>query len=755
MTKTQTIKWGTFAPKHKAYIKQALKCDFSVAEGAIRCVDGDTLIYDPIKRKSIKARDFRGGHVYAFDGKKLVVAKASKAIRFKKVALYEITTKTGKKIVVSAGHRLLTPSSWLGISDMLNDASPCQVLVCESYQHQLESQGCQMGSILGNDQIVQHEDAQNSSRIIQDFQERCSVCSRPCDEQLQEGLNISQAFPPLRDDAREHTQMYLQTGDRVCGLSNIHSCLSSIRLSKAETRNRKTSDASYHSNGTKALSHNVHKSCECPCRFALKLRQFLLPFFHLLQVCGEYLVRPHHNICAAHSMPPLRCNKVLYPNYTLLYEKIQDIKFKKYDYYYDLHVPFYENYLANGFINHNSGKTIDHCIIAAAYLETCPDRIHLASGSTLPNAKLNIGVCNGFGLENLFRGRCRWGKYKDNEALFLYTQTGEKIIIFAGGGKADSYKKILGNSYGLWIATEINEHYDCEDSRMSFVKVATGRQTAAEQPLTLWDLNPCNPNHTIYSWYIDKFRDDYAGQYQYEHFTIDDNATMTDDRKAILKSKYTEGSVWYRRDILGERCVAQGLCYQEFADNPDKFIIDKAPELWFAVISVDFGGNKSGDAFNCTGFTRNFQQVVTLEDEWKDGKKTPEQLNKDFVTFVKKCREKYKVIECRADSAEQTLIQGLKVALVREKIPLDVKGAIKGEINGRIQLYNTLMAQERYKIMQNCQHTVKALSSAVWDQSKYEDVRLDNGTSNIDSLDAQEYTTEKYMKDILKARLIK
>lgn len=57
-----------------------------------------------------------------------------------------------------------------------------------------------------------------------------------------------------------------------------------------------------------------------------------------------------------------------------------------------------------------SGKTIDHCIIAAMYLETCKDKIHLASGSTIGNAKLNIGACNGFGLENIFRGRCRWRK---------------------------------------------------------------------------------------------------------------------------------------------------------------------------------------------------------------------------------------------------------------------------------------------------------------------------------------------------------
>ena len=122
-----------------------------------------------------------------------------------------------------------------------------------------------------------------------------------------------------------------------------------------------------------------------------------------------------------------------------------------------------------------SGKTIDNCIAAAMILEITPDKIHLASGSTLANAKLNIGECNGFGLEHLFKGRCRWGKFKDNEALFIQTQTGEKIVIFVGGGKADSYKKILGNSYGLWIATESNEHYDSDNSKESFIKVAFGK----------------------------------------------------------------------------------------------------------------------------------------------------------------------------------------------------------------------------------------------------------------------------------------
>ena len=206
-----------------------------------------------------------------------------------------------------------------------------------------------------------------------------------------------------------------------------------------------------------------------------------------------------------------------------------------------------------------SGKTIDNVIIAMAYLETCEDKIHLASGSTMANAKLNIGECNGYGLEYLFRGRCKWGKFKENEALFIKTQTGEKVVIFAGGGKADSFKKILGNSYGLWIATEINEHFDGNDVKSSFVKVAMDRQIASIEPKTLWDLNPSDPKHKIYSEYIDKYLTNFIGGYNYQHFTILDNLSIKQERMQQIFNQYEEGTLWFRRNLMGERCVAEGL----------------------------------------------------------------------------------------------------------------------------------------------------------------------------------------------------
>ena len=215
-----------------------------------------------------------------------------------------------------------------------------------------------------------------------------------------------------------------------------------------------------------------------------------------------------------------------------------------------------------------AGKTVDNVAMFAKMLELgVQDKIHLASGSTSANAKLNIGDCNGFGLEYIFRGRCKWSKYKGNECLRIKTTNREYIVIFVGGSKADSFKKIRGNSYGMWIATEINLHHD------SFIKDAFNRQIASKTRRVFWDLNPSSPANFIYKDYIDKFEETYGERYNYEHFTIRDNASITEDRIRDIESQYDKNSVWYRRDILGERCNAEGLVYPMF--NKDIHVVRK------------------------------------------------------------------------------------------------------------------------------------------------------------------------------------
>ena len=402
-----------------------------------------------------------------------------------------------------------------------------------------------------------------------------------------------------------------------------------------------------------------------------------------------------------------------------------------------------------------SGKTIDHCIIAAAYLETCPDKIHLASGSTLPNAKLNIGDCNGFGLEHLFRGRCKWGKYKDNECLRLFTQTGEKVVVFAGGGKADSYKKILGNSYGLWIATEINEHYDHEDARVSFIKVASDRQIAAKKPLRLWDLNPSNPNASIYSEYIDRYKDpsiaEAMGGYQYQHFTIADNLSVSEERRKQIEAEYTVGTIRYRRNILGERCIAEGLVYPQFVDNEEAYYIsaDEVPkDLQPVTIGQDFGGNKSKHAFCASAVSRDGRTLYVLKsDEDKATGTSVEYICNALQSFISSVEGIYdrRVSAVYADSAEQAIIN-----TERGRFPSLIRNSIKNEVVDRIRTMDLLLSTGRVKIVkEHNKSLIAALRSATWDPKSEKDERLDiPGVTNICPLDAFEYSWEAHIREL-------
>jgi len=308
------------------------------------------------------------------------------------------------------------------------------------------------------------------------------------------------------------------------------------------------------------------------------------------------------------------------------------------------------------------------------------------------------------------------------------------------------------NSYGIWIATEINEHYDCDNSKESFIKVAMARQIASKRPKILWDLNPCSPNHRIYRDYIDKYqRDGLLGGYNYEHFTIADNLSISEERKQEIISQYGIGTVWYKRDILGMRCVAEGNIYEDFANNTDKYLLTKeqlqTKNIAQINIGIDFGGNKSANTFCAVGFTPNLQEVIVLEAENHAGKTTPAMLEEKLALFLEKVYNKYgKGGNIYCDSAEQTLIGGIRSMIYKRGLKFSVNNSIKNAINERIRMVLSLMSQGRFFVCEWCEPTIKALSEAVYNNKEgHEDERLDDFSYSVDDLDALEYGLEPHL----------
>lgn len=425
-----------------------------------------------------------------------------------------------------------------------------------------------------------------------------------------------------------------------------------------------------------------------------------------------------------------------------------------------------------------SGKTVDHVLAFAKELCDTPDKFHLATGSTMANAKLNIGDANGFGLEHIFRGQCRWTSYKDNDALAIrgpYTNFKEKIVIFAGGGSSASYQKIRGNSYGMWIATEINLHHD------NTIKEAFNRTIASHRRKIFWDLNPEHPKAPIYAQYIDKYAEKaqkgiLKGGYNYAHMTLFDNINISEERREEIISQYDPDSIWYIRDILGERTIAEGLIYNKLATSiaakDGKFRIEKkiaqamarSGKIIHINVGVDFGGNGSGHAFVATGELQGYEKLIILksrrylEGEYDPdtGKKIldidPKALDELFIRFIEAVTKEYGFItKVYADSAESVLIRGFRTALVQSGHgDIKVVNAMKGKITDRIFATTALTAMNRLLITEDCESFEQAASMAVWDPKSLELERLDDGTSDIDTLDSFEYSFERDISKFLR-----
>lgn len=393
-----------------------------------------------------------------------------------------------------------------------------------------------------------------------------------------------------------------------------------------------------------------------------------------------------------------------------------------------------------------SGKTTDNIFCFAHDLKRSKDKLHLATASTQPTAKIIIGDCDGYGLEHIFRGQCKWGKYKGNECLKICgrdTNYKEKIVLFCGGAKADSYKKFRGMSIGLWIATEINLHHP------ETIREAQRRQINADIKRFYWDLNPESPKAYIYKDFIDVYdkkakEGELKGGFNLITFNIFDNINLSKENLDAEISKYEVGSVWYRRDILGERCMAEGIVFPDFANNTEKYLIEpsECPERFRTVgIGYDLGGNKSNFALVATGITYDNKVIVLKAKEIEPQDLSladVEQAAKDFILEVE---QKYNVSVdyCYIDDNYYTTVNSLNnwryifgsAAHIKASMPL----------TDRPLMLTKLMATERFKLIRGeCEPLIYQLQNLVFDDKSEKAIVKDDGSMPIDCYDGLMYS---------------
>lgn len=320
---------------------------------------------------------------------------------------------------------------------------------------------------------------------------------------------------------------------------------------------------------------------------------------------------------------------------------------------------------------------------------------------------------------------------------------GEEVYCL-GCEKANQVSKIQGTSIKYAYGDEIAKW--CQDV---FVMI----QASLDKPYSCFDgaLNPESNSHWFKVDFLDKIEEKGIDAY-IQHYTIFDNPFLSKEFVDNLCKEY-EGTVFYNRLILGQWCNAEGLIYKKFADNPSKYIWNKDKSLpeGYTIIGIDYGGNKSGQAFVCTRISYDYKTIIVLGSEKHMGDIDPDDLFELEIEFAKKMEYKYNcnIDYIFPDNEEVVIIRGLRNGAPTRGINAIVRGCIKEPINDRIDLERTMISYGMlWYIEDECETFVEAVSSALWDDNAKEDTRLDDFTSDIDTMDAFEYSFTKFMRQI-------
>lgn len=381
-----------------------------------------------------------------------------------------------------------------------------------------------------------------------------------------------------------------------------------------------------------------------------------------------------------------------------------------------------------------SGKTYISLLKWAIFVGTMPENAEfLMTGKTLTSLKRNcLGLLQDLvGSENF-----KFSISQKSAKLFGRT------VWLEGANDDRAESKIRGMTLAGAYVDELTQIPE------DFYRMLLSRLSVKNAKLYA-TTNPDTPTHWVKADIIENENIDK----NIWHFTFDDNEILKRENPEYfenLKKEYKSmGEVFYQRFILGLWVLAEGLIYKQFANNKELFIRDEAVDkngnkLNFLIVSIgiDYGATQGQTTFKCTGITPFFKEAWTLDEVNLKGLYTPEKIYEEFKEFYYKIVNDYgKVTHAWGDwgSLGEVLTFGLNRYLQQQRIPLQVQNCIKGKIIDRIYLDQLLFAQSRRFILKKCKYMIEAYEQAVWNEKK-EDERLDDGTSDIDSLDAHEYS---------------
>lgn len=229
-----------------------------------------------------------------------------------------------------------------------------------------------------------------------------------------------------------------------------------------------------------------------------------------------------------------------------------------------------EGIIADGAIR--SGKTVCMALAFVQWsMETFNGQNFGMCGKTVGSFRRNVLSV----LKQMLHARGYELSDRRAENLVTITRGGVTNYYYVFGGKDEGSQDLI---QGITLAGVLLDEVVLMPR--SFVEQATGRCSVAGSKFW-FNCNPEGPEHWFKKEWIDKLDEK---KMLYLHFTQEDNLSLAEEVKARYRAMFT--GIFYRRFVLGEWCVAEGLIYQF---DKDLHTTSELPDKGVWYISVDYG----------------------------------------------------------------------------------------------------------------------------------------------------------------------
>ncbi len=370
------------------------------------------------------------------------------------------------------------------------------------------------------------------------------------------------------------------------------------------------------------------------------------------------------------------------------------------------------------------GKSVCASLKFALLIENSKsdENIFIAIGFSAASARSNILEVNNLGLRAYFGAKARYSKYGEFNALKIQCNTGEKVIVIVGGGKANDCNRIHGLTASTIFIDEIDRVHQAT------IDEVKQRVQSFDKYQIIGTMNPNNRRHPIY---IELDNLEVRGLMNHYRFTLDDSRIfLSEKRIAEIKAQYDPRSNWYKRYILGERVDMDNMVFEMDAGN---IVKDFDKEVIFKYITVcDLGRSLSATAFIAAGLAVNrethekylvvFKEYFHMNDQHAEiHKKSPKDYAADYVKFVDECTNMFNRTPIHVlYDGERSFKELLKKELNKNEYgQMSPKYVEKDKLEERCGDMQNYIFAKRLQICEYCNKTIESIDSATIDMDKY------------------------------------